>query len=150
MSERLKNNPPLSEEIMEEIREQNLDPEIRGRDINAYGETYEVNVELREKFPNSYFLSNIYDDAIIGVNLLTESIIYDLDWVGMNHVHHIEGSSSDLGDRLECGGIVTNWMKNLTHEELEGKVPPTVILPDENLEHWNHVRGYVGYPPEND
>ena len=34
-------------------------------------------------------------------------------------------------------------MFELTPEQLEGKVPPTVILIDKDLEYWDHVRGYL-------
>jgi hypothetical protein len=40
-------------------------------------EGMEVNQNLRDKFPNSYFYQICYDDSIIGVNPITQSIIYD-------------------------------------------------------------------------
>ncbi|MBN2396424.1 MAG: hypothetical protein JXC36_08200 [Candidatus Atribacteria bacterium] len=128
---------------MEEIRKQYLDSKNKGADINAYGETFKVNVKLREKFPNSYFLSTIYDSAIRGVDLLTESIIYELTWLGMEYVWHIEDSLPDMGDRLECGGIVTNRISQLTPEQLDGKVPPTVMLLDDDMKEWEFVRRYI-------
>lgn len=130
----------LSGKTPEEI-EKELDE--RGINIDGYGFTYPVRKDLRKKFPNSYFYCDYYDESICGVNLYTGSIIYELQHLGFLHTSHIEGHYGDLGDRLECGGIVANRMSKLTPEQLDGKIPPTVLVADRDLEDWDYLRGYL-------
>jgi len=155
MSKELKDNPSDYEKLStdnekQELEKQGINIEQEPSDkpgitynIDGYGYRYEIKWELREKFPDSYFYWDYHDDSICGVNLLTGSIIYELQGLGYGHTDHVEGHSGGLNDRLECGGIVSNRMFKLTHEQLEGKVPPTVILIDKDLEYWDHVRGYL-------
>ncbi len=50
------------------------------------------NHELREKFPNSQFKHICYDDAIVGVDTVTQSIIYDVMYYGYLAIMFIEWS----------------------------------------------------------
>jgi hypothetical protein len=131
------------EDVLTDDDKKFLDTE--GYGINGYCEAYKVSIELRKKFPNSYFYADYYDESIVGVDFRTGSIIYELLQLGYLHTVHIEGHSGDLGDSLECGGIVSNRMFRLTPEDLKGKVPPSVIVTNENIEHWDHIRGYLFY-----
>lgn len=108
--------------------------------INVNDEEYLVNAELREKFPNSYFLSVIYDDAIWGINPINQSIIYDTMVLGFLHVWHVEGSYPDLGDRIECASIIINRVERLTAEKLDGKVKPSFLFIDKDIEHFDWLK----------
>jgi hypothetical protein len=156
-NEELKNNLRI-DEILEKIRNGGYDyPEdaltdddkkfldTEGYGINGYCNVYKVSIELRKKFPNSYFYSDIYDESIVGVDFRTGSIIYEFQLLGYQHTVHVEGHSGGFNDRIECGGIVSNRMFRLTPEELNGKVPPSVIVTNEDIKHWDHVRGYLFY-----
>jgi hypothetical protein len=121
----------------------------KNQNMDGYGQLYEIKNELRKKFPNSYFYWDEYDDSIVGINLLTGSIIYELQQLGNLYCNHTEDDwGPDLGDRLECGGKESYRMFHLTPEELKGKVPPTVIFLDVDLEHWDYSRGMTNLPPE--
>lgn len=151
IEETLSGNTPEELENELEIQGINNDQEPsdkRGITYNndGYGQRYEIKGELREKFPNSYFYLDFYDESICGVNFLTGSIIYDLKHLGFLHTVHVEGHFGNLKDRLECGSIVSNRIQHLTPKELEGKVPPIVIFDDKYMDDWNHYQGYVGFP----
>lgn len=128
----------------EECTQQEIEAlKAAGIGIDGYGQVYKVNFELRNEFPNSFFYDDIYDDSIIGVNLITQSVTYDLALLGACHTVHIEGISEGLGDCLECGGIVTDRINNLTPEEINGKVSPNVIMLKNHIEHWSYVKDYI-------
>ena len=138
------------EEVEKELEQQGINnndelselPGIR-YDDDSFGNHYMVKWELRQKLPNSYFYYEYYDEAICGVNLITGSIIYNLTSLGSLYTIYVESQYGDLGDVLECGGIVTNRMVELTSDQLGGKVPPTVILLDDFIKEWDYVRRYL-------
>lgn len=119
--------------------------DTEGYGINGYCQYIKIRTDLRRMFPNSYFYYDFYDESIIGVDLQTGSIIYELQELGYLHTKHVEGHSGGLNDRLECGGIVANRMSRLTPEDLQGKVPPTVIIINRDMKHYEHLRGYLFY-----
>lgn len=121
-----------------EAQKQNADREQIQTNVNDV--EIEINTELREKFPNSYFLSVTYDDAIWGVNPITQSIIYDTMVLGFLHVWHVEGSYPDLGDRIECASIIINRVEGLTADELDGKVKPSFLFSDKDIEHFDWLK----------
>lgn len=121
-----------------EAQKQNADREQIQTNVNDV--EIEINTELREKFPNSYFLSVTYDDAIWGVNPITQSIIYDTMVLGFLHVWHVEGSYPDLGDRIECASIIINRVERLTSEELDGRVKPSFLFIDQDIEHFDWLK----------
>lgn len=94
-----------------------------------WGDKYEVNLELRRNFPNSYFLDECLDEAICGIDLITGSITYAWEDLGYLYQKFNELSSGDLFDRMQCSAIVINWTEKLTQEELQGKIKPTFIFP---------------------
>lgn len=116
-----------------------------GYGIDGFCQVYKVFKELRHRFPNSYFYHDIYDESIVGVDFRTGSIIYELITLGALHTMHVEGIYGDIGDCLECGGIVSNRMFRLTSDELAGNVPPSVIIREDNIEDWEYLRGYLFY-----
>jgi len=119
--------------VLEQIKRSEEEP---WTDVNSYGMEYEINQKLRRRTPNSYFLPDCYDEAICGVNPITESIIYNWTHLGSLYVCHTEGNHAYLRDRIECGHIMVKWVEELTSEELDGKVPPTVMVDDDDLKYW--------------
>jgi len=105
--------------------------------LNPYGRQYDVNVNLRNQFPNSYFLHEGYDEAIVAVDCITESIIYDSMHVGVLYIDHEENNHADLGDMIYGGAKLINWMNALTSEELSGKVKPSLILQNHHMKFWD-------------
>lgn len=138
------------EEVEKELEQQGINnsdelPELPGirYDDDSYGNHYMVKWELRQKFPKSYFYEEYYDQAICGVNLFTGSIIYELTTLGSLYTLYVESHYGDYGAVLECGGIVSSRINELTSDQLEGKVPPTVILLDDYIKEWEYVRRYL-------
>jgi len=121
-----------------EAQKQNADREQIQTNVNDV--EIEINTELREKFPNSYFLSVIYDNAIWGVNPINQSIVYDAMGIGFLYVWHVEGSYPDLGDRLECASIIINRVERLTAEELDGKAKPSFLVNDKDIEYYDWLK----------
>lgn len=107
-------------------------------------EGMEVNHKLREKFPNSYFYQICYDHAIIGVNPITQSIIYDCMCFGKLRVMFCEWTCPDYGDTMYGATDIIKWNKELTPEELQGKIAPTLLLWDN--EHFNKFWKDLQYP----
>lgn len=105
-----------------------LDKECKNTD--DYGNEYIINRELRMKFEKtSWFYPDGFDEDIIGVDPLTGSIIYNWWSIGFNWIWYVEGSSPDFGDRMYGCYKMTEWLEFLTPEELQGKVPPTLVIP---------------------
>lgn len=98
------------------------------------------NIEMREIFKNSYFFPICYDDAIDGVNPMTQSIIYNYMRLGQLRIIFVEWHSPDLGDTLYGGESMVRWIENLTDEETEGKVPPSLCLYKSNIEYWADIQ----------
>lgn len=103
-------------------------------------EGIEEKTKLREMFPNSFFFPICYDNAIIGVNPLTESVIYDYWSLGYYRILFVEWTYPDYGDTLYGGERMISWIKNLNQEKTEGKVPPTLCLLEMDKEKWKDVR----------
>lgn len=105
-------------------------------------EGLKVNYELREKFPNSYFKPECYDDSIVGVNAATQSILYDVEYYGRLAVMFIEWSSPKYKDMMYRATKAIRWAKTITYEDLNGKVPPTFILKNDEkfIELWDDLQ----------
>lgn len=106
-------------------------------------EGMEENTELREMFKNSYFFPICYDDAIVGVNPMTESIIYDYMRVGQLSIMFSEWSYPDYGDTLDGCGQMRRWVENLSKGKAEPeaveKIPPTLFLYKGNIQYWEDL-----------
>jgi len=90
-------------------------------------ECVKYKTQLRESFNNSYFLPMCYDEAIDGFNPITESIIYNYMLLG-EVCRTSEETHPDYADTLAGGEEMVELIKNLTPEETEGKVLPTLSL----------------------
>ena len=99
-----------------------------------------VHTEMRENNKNSYFFPICYDDAIIGVNPMTESIIYDYMRIGRLRVMFVEWTYPDYADTLYGGERMVQWIEELSNEESEGKVPPTLCLKEVHLDYWDDIK----------
>jgi len=114
---------------------------------DSYGHVWAVNIEIRQKYPNSYFWPKVYDDCIRGVNVLTGSIIYDYMAIGARWIATCEGNAADLDDVFYGSVEMELWLKNLTPEELGGKVPPTLIfqcLDMDYFDDWKFISAHWG------
>ena len=89
-------------------------------------------MKLRNQFTNSEFLPEFFDEAIIGVDCITESIIYD--W---KHVGFIVYRSRCILDIIYAGSHFIHSINELKEEELKGKVRPSIIMLTTQLEYWN-------------
>ncbi|HOU02819.1 MAG TPA: hypothetical protein PLL94_06560 [Bacteroidales bacterium] len=107
-----------------------------------YREGMEINHRLRDKFPNSFFYQICYDDAICGVNPITQSIIYDCMRFGQLKIMFCEWSYPDYGDVMSGATDIIRWVKEITPGKLQGKVPPTLILIDDNffMKYWDDLQ----------
>ena len=103
-------------------------------------EGIEENTELREMFGNSYFFPICYDGAIVGVNPLTQSITYDYMKLGYLRVLFVEYTYPDYADTMYGCEKMVEWINELTEEELEGKVKPTLCLREFDNEYWNDIQ----------
>ena len=103
-------------------------------------EGMEENFELREMFKNSYFFPICYDDAIIGVNPMTESVIYDYWSIAFYRLLFVEWIYPDYADTLYGGERMIRWIENLTVEKTEGKVKPTLCLLEMDKKKWDDVK----------
>lgn len=123
--------------------------------VDFYGEHWRINVELREKLPNSYFHSPECDDVIMGYDHKTGGIIYDLWKAGKIGFAVSEGISSDFYD-TDYGigsseGISSDFHytvygigKLLSCFEKDGfgdKVPPIHLLPPDFIDYQNRLQG---------
>jgi hypothetical protein len=102
------------------------------------------NTKMRGLFQSSYFFPICYDDAIVGVNALTQSIIYDYMRIGYLRILFVEWNFPDYGDTMYGCGQMAEWVEKLTLEELEGKVPPTLCLNERHKESWGDTQLEVG------
>ncbi len=99
---------------------------------DAFGILYDVNMKLRNQFPKSYFLDDVFDEAIVAVDCITESIMYD--WKQVGYLCSRSRSSDDI---LFYASHLIHWINELTAEELQGKVRPTIIMLTTQLEYWS-------------
>ena len=56
----------------------------------------------------------MYDEGIVGVDCITESIIYDFIHSGWFLVMRNEGTYGDLGDRMYGGDRIMGMIEELT------------------------------------
>lgn len=104
-------------------------------------EGLEVNQNLRDKFPNSHFFPICYDNAIIGINPVTQSVIYDCMEYGYLYIMFCEWSSPKYKDVMYGSTDVIRWLPN---HNFKDKVPPTLILLDN--EQFNKYWEDLQYP----
>lgn len=109
-------------------------------------EGLEVNYELREKFPNSHFDPICYDDAILGINPVTGSVIYDIIYHGYLATLFIEWIKPSYKDTMyrstDTIRYVKDWANDLDTRRFDGKVPPTYILFRDKhfMKHWDDLQ----------
>jgi len=106
--------------------------------VDMYGEQWRIDVELREKLPNSYFHSPECDDVIMGYDHKTGGIIYDLWQVGKIEMSVSEGISSDFHD---TGYGIGNLLSCFEKDGFGDKVPPIHILPPDFIYYQNRLQG---------
>lgn len=104
---------------------------------NDFGIEYVYYASLREQFPNSYFFPDVYDGAIIGVDIATESIIYEWMHIGYLWVLHCEGSYAGFKDRVYGGSKMILWAQRLSEEDLQGQVRPSVMMANRDISEWD-------------
>lgn len=70
--------------------------------------------------------------------------------MGIGHLFivHCEGTYGDFGDRVDGASRMIAWAQKLTDEDLQGKVSPSIIMFNEDIEHWDN-RHTVIYVPVN-
>ena len=76
-------------------------------------EGMEINEKLREKFPNSYFLPGCYDDAIVGINPITEAVIYSSMYLGKLRIMFVEWTCPSYKDMMYGAQRMMAWIKEL-------------------------------------
>jgi hypothetical protein len=131
----------LTVAITQENHQAMLENERKLTDELMVREGMEVNYELRAKFPNSYFYQICYDDAIIGVNPITQSITYDWIRFGELRIMFVEWIYPSYKDVMYGAQSVMSWTEELSPEELNGKVAPSLVLLDnDHLEkYWDDL-----------
>jgi len=102
-------------------------------------EGIEENTELREMFGNSYFFPKCYDDAIVGVNPVTQSITYDYMILGYYRVLFVEFTYPDYADRMYGCEKMVEWINHLTEEDTKGKVKPSLCLYEPDKKYWKDI-----------
>jgi hypothetical protein len=107
---------------------------------DMYGESFPINVELREMFPNSYFHSPECDEEIIGYDHKTGSIIYNLWRVGKMEMRVSEGIESDFHD---TGYGIGRLLSSFKKYGFGDKVPPTHILPTNFIHYHSDLQGSI-------
>lgn len=105
--------------------------------------------KFRKMFVDSYFLPTCYDDAIVGVDFLTGSIIYDYLRLGDLRVKYLSDGESDLNydDFLYGCRNMKEWIEDLTEEETGGKIRPTLCLYVKDKKYWNDIQsgGFLSF-----
>jgi hypothetical protein len=126
----------IVEELINELEDQVLDPNIR---INHVGQEYHVKTTLRSRFPNSYFLEEVFDDAIVGIDVHTGSIIYE--WMYLGHLRILNSADpswGDLGDRIWGAVDMSKYLEEKTDNDFQGKIRPSIVITDEDyLSYWD-------------
>ena len=124
------------EELINELEDQVRDPNTHYTDL---GQEYDVKITLRGRFPNSYFLHEVFDDAIAAVDVHTGSIIYE--WMHLGHLRILNSADpswGDLGDRIWGAVDMSKYLEGITDEELQGKVRPSIVITDDDyLKYWD-------------
>lgn len=93
--------------------------------VSDYDYDRQINMELRERLPNSYFHSPECDDSIIGYDAFSGAIIYDL-WKSGRRVSMCRCDTYD-GFDYTAGGI-GELLRMQKESDLDGKVPPVNIF----------------------
>jgi len=126
-------------ELQLQVEEVVNDLENQSMETICPEDEYDIKWDLRLKLPNSYFLNFAFDDAIVGVNVHTGSIIYEWMYTGyLRYLRVPDGIFGDLGDRI-CGAMeMSRYIEGMTEEKLQGKVRPTILIQDEDyLKYWD-------------
>ena len=105
---------------------------------DLYGQTFPIDVNLREFLPNSYFHSPECDEEILGYDPFTGAIVYDLWKVGRKEMLIGEGIYSDFHDTGYGIGRLLTWMGKDGYGD---KVPPIHILPQEFIPYHSDLQG---------
>jgi hypothetical protein len=92
---------------------------------DLYGESFPVDVYLRELLPNSYFYSPECDEDIRGYDPFTGAIVYDLWKVGKKEMRLSEGINSDFHD---TGYGIEKLLNSFEKYGYGDKVPPIHIM----------------------
>lgn len=99
---------------------------------NCNGELYRINVEMREKFPQTLFKTCEFDDCFLGIDPITKVAYYDCLAVGATHIRFVENSTADFGDAIE--DLLAEMYDD---SEMKDKNLPLLIYPVEQIEsHW--------------
>jgi hypothetical protein len=110
--------------------------------VDVYGEEHLINVELRDKFPNSYFHSPECDRSIIGYDSFSGSIIYNLWTAGKINIIVSEAIFPDFQDTAYGVGSLFRLIEKC---DFDGKVPPRHILPQEFINFQNDLQDSMNY-----
>ena len=98
--------------------------------INSYID-YQYNYTLREKYPNSFFLPEYYDESIEGIDETSGSIKYDWKYVGYLYMIYMEDIlSPDLNQNIQGAIIMFEYVEKLSEDNLMGKVKPIIQVSD--------------------
>jgi hypothetical protein len=92
---------------------------------NCYGQSFPIDVYLRELLPNSYFHGPEADEDIMGYDPFTGAIIYDLWKVGKKEMMVSECINSDFHD---TGYGISKLIGGFEKYGFGDKVPPIHIM----------------------
>lgn len=106
--------------------------------VDMYDSHWRINVELRERLPNSYFHSFSCDECIIGYDPFTGAIVYDLWQVWKTEMIVSEGIFSDFYD-ARVG--IRSLLYSLKKCGFGDKVPPIHILTKDFINYQNDLHG---------
>jgi len=109
---------------------------------DLYGQTFPIDIYLRELLPNSYFHSPECDEDIIGYDPITGRIVYDLWRVGKKEMMVSEAIYSDFGDTAYGIGKLLNSFKNYGFGD---KIPPIHIMPRSFIFYQNDLQEWLNY-----
>jgi len=108
--------------------------------VDMYNNHWLINVELRERLPNSYFHSPEFDDDIIGYDAYSGAIIYNLWGVGKTEMEVSEGISSDFHDTgYGIGKLLSSFKKN----GYGTKVSPIYVLLKDFIDYHFDLQGSI-------
>lgn len=108
--------------------------------VDMYKQLWRINVELRERLPNSYFHSAECDNDIIGYDPFTGAIIYNLWRVGKTEMQVSEAIFSDFHD---TGYGIGRLLSDLKKHDFGDKVPPMHILPKDFIDYHFDLQGSI-------
>jgi len=103
-------------------------------------ETPTVVDELYHQFSgSSYFMPEIFDDAIDGVDPITGCIVYHAILAGYYYAWEYLDVVPNLKDRIYGAHRFIGWIQKLTPEDLQGKVPPKAVVHKDDFQHWDYI-----------